>query len=516
MKRLSERIPTALLILGIFVSILPIWSLKIFPTFDGPVFCSNLEILKSLLQGDPQTASSYNINHYPVPNWTSQFFGTFLSFSSDTRIAEKIIQSLCIGLLPLSFFCWLRKWQLPEYWVLAILPLSWNSAFCLGFYNFLLALSFLIFSMAWWPHLAIRKSKNIWAFTIIGLLYFTHPTAMCLMVLFIQAYQFAKAPRNFIAIQNFKLLLAQTPWLLLLVGLILRRDESGQQRGLDATQIIADFFHGRHLVFYGMKEEQYTMWLVVVPFVCSGIGCVCAIWRLMRKKRNAIRLLTHSEHPNTSVIQRWAFLFFFLSVLLMVFLLPNEDGWAGYVTMRLSLIFHLSVMMAIALFYLPKLFLWSAIFSMLLSHGFLLQLRWSDQTNLANIADEIVLCAHQAPQGSSMLTWNASDNWFLSNAGSYAALAEVQLINNPSASTKYFPVCYNAKMFSYSLRDQELFGCYVFPKINAIGKLPDQILVIGKFKEGNTCDSLIQKLTQIGYYLPETQHFVNLYSRRAE
>ncbi len=100
-----EYIIIALLV----IHLLPIWIFKYIPTQDGASHIYNAYLLKEY--HDPamyKTRECFRLNLSLFPNWTSHILMAGLMFLVPGIVAEKILLTLCVGLVPISFFYFLR------------------------------------------------------------------------------------------------------------------------------------------------------------------------------------------------------------------------------------------------------------------------------------------------------------------------------------------------------------------------------------------------------------------------
>ena len=111
MSQIKQKVqwPKLLIASLIILHILPIWVFRYFPSQDGPAHVYNAYVLNSM----PSTESVllrdyYQVNLALFPNWISHLVLAGLMYIVPPLIAEKILLSLIIGLLPISFFYFLN------------------------------------------------------------------------------------------------------------------------------------------------------------------------------------------------------------------------------------------------------------------------------------------------------------------------------------------------------------------------------------------------------------------------
>ena len=134
-KRLPESILFFILLIG---SLVPLWLHPYYLTGDGPCHVYNAKIVFDLwLDHDYDFYNPYFYLHrILLPNWFSHFWlGLLLQFFSPA-LAEKILLSAYVILLPISVRYAIKQVN-PQSQYLALLafPFIYNRVFQMGFYN---------------------------------------------------------------------------------------------------------------------------------------------------------------------------------------------------------------------------------------------------------------------------------------------------------------------------------------------------------------------------------------------
>jgi hypothetical protein len=174
-----EALLFAVLLLG---QLLPIWLFADFPSQDGPAHVETARVLHDLVfpisgPAAALTRQYYQLNPRPVPNFLGHAIMAALMLVARPLVAEKILLSLYVLLLPLAARYALRAVR-PENGFLAILifPLVYNPLLQMGFYNFSLGLIGVLWMVGYW----LRHAQNFTAAkaAILGvavtLTYFSH------------------------------------------------------------------------------------------------------------------------------------------------------------------------------------------------------------------------------------------------------------------------------------------------------------------------------------------------------
>ena len=94
------------------IHLLPVWIFTYFPTQDGASHIYNSYVLKEYHKHENyRLREVYELRLTLFPNWTSHAFLALLMYVFPPIICEKILISICIGLLPLSLFYFLNSVQ---------------------------------------------------------------------------------------------------------------------------------------------------------------------------------------------------------------------------------------------------------------------------------------------------------------------------------------------------------------------------------------------------------------------
>lgn len=199
-----QRTLGKLLILLLLVAhLLPVWGFKYFPTQDGASHIYNAYVLKEY--HDPanyRLREVYELNATPFPNWTSHVLLVLLLHLFPPLVCEKIVLTLCIGLLPFALLYFLKGVQ-PKNAVFGLLGFlyAYNYLLHMGFYNFVLSMSLFFFALGYWWRVK-EKLRFINIAILYGLLtatYFTHYHSYALLLMcltffaaFLSAYTVAE------------------------------------------------------------------------------------------------------------------------------------------------------------------------------------------------------------------------------------------------------------------------------------------------------------------------------------
>ena len=164
-------------IVGIGLSLAPIWSLEHFPTQDGPAHLYHAHLIKNLDQPGARYSEFFEIRREPIPNWLTQaIFSLFFGIMSPL-CAEKVVLSLYVVGFALGFAYFLHAVRPQALWLpLLALPLAFNRCLWMGFYNYCLGMV-----LFWWilGYFLRRQEHWRWRDTVVLmamslLIYFAH------------------------------------------------------------------------------------------------------------------------------------------------------------------------------------------------------------------------------------------------------------------------------------------------------------------------------------------------------
>ena len=166
-------------LIGLFL--LPIWLFKYLPLQDGPIHLHTANVLHDFLTGNLSIFQDYYVTNLQLaPNWTTQIILTGLMFITSPIIAEKLLLSLYVILLPVAMRYALSGVKTsrftPAFLPFLSFPFCYNLTFNVGFYNFAYSLIVFLFVIGYWlrhrHHIRLTQT-GILLLLILGL-YFTH------------------------------------------------------------------------------------------------------------------------------------------------------------------------------------------------------------------------------------------------------------------------------------------------------------------------------------------------------
>lgn len=141
-----------LLVVLLVLHVLPIWIVTYLPTQDGPAHIYNSRIFfEQFDHSNYQIRQFYDFGYQLYPNMLSHLMLGALQHILPALIAEKIVVSLIVALVPLSLLYLLNSVERGRgVMCLVGLTFAYHNLFHIGFYNFSLSVSMCLFALGWW------------------------------------------------------------------------------------------------------------------------------------------------------------------------------------------------------------------------------------------------------------------------------------------------------------------------------------------------------------------------------
>lgn len=179
-----------LFVVLLLLHILPLWIFAYFPSQDGASHVYNGLVLKEYGKHENyQMRNAWELNLTIFPNWLSHICLLAFLYVFPPVIAEKVLLTIAIGMVPIAFFYFFNAVHKDEtgHPVYAWLgfPFAYNYLLYMGFYNFQLSISFFFFSFGfWWKHKDDMQVRYlVWLYVLLLLTYLSHIASYGLVVL---------------------------------------------------------------------------------------------------------------------------------------------------------------------------------------------------------------------------------------------------------------------------------------------------------------------------------------------
>ena len=187
MKARQLSIGYIIVFVMLVLHLLPVWGFKYFPTQDGASHIYNSYVVKEYHKHENyRLREVYDLNATIFPNWTSHALLVVLLYVFPPLVCEKIVLTLCIGLLPFSLFYFLNGIAKRNvvFGLLGFL-FAYNYLLHMGFYNFVLSMSLFFFAMGYWWKVKdeLRLSNIVVIYILLLATYLTHYHSYALLVM---------------------------------------------------------------------------------------------------------------------------------------------------------------------------------------------------------------------------------------------------------------------------------------------------------------------------------------------
>jgi len=529
-----KKAESVFFILITLFNLIPLISNKFFPTLDGAAHLYNANLIKQLIVDHNENLSHFFVfNTEPVPNWTGHFFLSFFNLFLPAFLADKLLLLFYLIGLPFAFRS-LIKTIAPESYLFSyfIFPFTYTFIFFLGFYNFCVGLVLLLLSINYW----IRHCKDsftwkrtLMLFLLVSLTYFSHLFVFAVLVLLIGIQILTAAiispVKNAVSFSHsIQTALRQSTMILLasilpitLMGYYFYSRQSGTPTFLSSAELTNWIKQIRPMISLNFQEEEpYTKkiyYLITCLFIIAVFNKVNALW-----DSSKMTFQTRLRHLLKSIFQLSDFwLFSALLMLLLFFKLPDSTVSAGFVSVRLCLLFYLFMVIWLAAQDLPK---WLGVLSLLILFYCQFNLKtyyFSAARELNKVAVECNEASNFVPANSLVLPLNYSDNWLESHFSNYLGIDKPMVIlENYECGNDYFPLKWNDRFVPNTLfgtiRSGEL-PCLNW-KSNPQNKSQqiDCVFILGNL-DGRTdsCSNSIRKNLNDHYTLSYHSDYCRLY-----
>ncbi len=420
----------------LIIHLLPIWVFKYFPSQDGASHIYNAYILKEYHKPAMyKTRECFQLNLTLFPNWFSHIFMAGLMFLVPGLVAEKTLLSLCIGLVPLSFFYYLRATDVEadsksDHTLLGLLGFlfAYNYLLHMGFYNFALSLSVFFFILGyWWSHHDSMSPARIGLlYLLLILLYFCHIVSygLILISLSICALWLLRMPRKLLAFAGYML-----PAGFIMANYVLNEGRNKPYQYFTSEQLRDFFFKTKSLVYF----NQSYIW---INYVLLSSIALFILWTIWKDKIQARRWLARQD----------VFLILSAVFVFMYFKMPRFIGTGGWINERIHL-FYIPILLPWFNMNLHKAVKWCAVGVMVLLslihlghtcrdyYGFNREM--DDFAAAVGLLPDHIIFARTDPDDWGGFKWQSTPH--LASFFYYGLQGDRAYINNYEAEFNYFP-----------------------------------------------------------------------------
>lgn len=515
------KIELVLFLLLVIVNCSLLFITKYFPTHDGGAHLYNTNIIYNLLFEKNSIYSEYfKLSPEVLPNWASYIILIPLNKLVSFEVAEKIYLLIFLAFTPIVFRKLILKFNSsnPEL-SYTIFPFTHFSLFYMGFFNFSFGiLMFLLTTLVYLNYFDKFKTKNIiFLFLCLVATYFSHIFCFITVALFIFSH-FAlytilnfriNGIRNLISFLKFRALI-----ILLFSSLIFywifqffaKRPSVGNEIFLETNVILQMIFELRPLIAFGDSEKIFTSLLLYLIFGTFILILVYRIYLIFKLKK-----IENWLKPND------VFLIIALIFMSLIFIEPNEDGYGGYITVRLVFFMFVFILgwLATTTIYRPISFV---LIGTYVCVSFFNLYEKSKGVKFLNAQIKKLEGPMKLVEENKILIptyWASEYLWQGLYFNNYiAANKNIVILENYEADTQYFPVLWKESSFPYiklgSLGIES--SCYAWksgPKYRKY-KIVDYVLFYGA-QEKNDCYMKLKDVVIKNYNLIYNKDDIRLY-----
>ena len=368
-----------LFVVLLLLHILPLWIFAYFPSQDGASHVYNGLMLKEYGKHENyQLRNAWEMNITIFPNWLSHILLLGFLYVFPPVIAEKVLLTIAIGMVPIAFFYFFNTVHrdekgVPVYAWLGF-PFAYNYLLYMGFYNFQLSISFFFFSFGfWWKHKDDMQVKYlVWLYVLLLFTYLSHIASYGLVVLGIsvaggclwgipaitaawrtRSEGFTELLRKFVVSLKpaFRLFLYMVPMYFVLIDYYLHSMKQHQQGNHRGKEWVWEYFLGvKSLVYFSDWHVTANYLLLTV----LGIAMIISIgYRIHRKewvKRTDAFLIIAFLFTYMFVRAPWSYgpggwindrIHLYILPILATSLIPNMNKYLRYAVAGCLVIFSL-------------------------------------------------------------------------------------------------------------------------------------------------------------------------------
>ena len=334
-----------------------------------------------------------------------------------------------------------------------IFPFTYSFLLLLGFYNFSVAIVFLLITLQYWIResdrwpLSIRKI--ILLFVLMVFTYFSHVVVFVILLmligidLFFREILFARQKLNGLNtfFKKIGILIGVSFIPIMLLLFFITRASAGSPTYLERYELVAWLKNLRPIIAYNIEvEEVYTtkiFYIIAVLLVVVGYTRINQIVQTVvsSQKSKFFPILKQNIFSSDS----WVLAAFL--VLALYFILPDSNGAAGFVSIRFGLLFFIILLIWVTSQPFPKWLVITAVVTVLFFHLKRERFYLSVLKDLNTIAVDCTDASKQIAPNSIVLPVNYSSNWLVGHFSNYLGIDKPMIIlENYECGSGLFPL----------------------------------------------------------------------------
>jgi hypothetical protein len=463
-KKIIRKAECTFFYANVVLNLLPVISTRFVPTLDGPAHLYNATLIKYLLFSQNELLSSFFcFTRGPVPNWSGHFILSVFNLFLPGWAAEKILLVGYLVGLPIAFRYLVKAINQNNYFLCyLIFPFIYSYLFFLGFYNFCIALVFLFWTLGFCirkQNVPLNKKDLFSLFILFTVTYFSHVFVfmVLLFIIFMQlVFDLISKEKSSNSLAFFKeskkkagiLLFTSFPAILMVIYYFYSHPTMTNFSYINKDELIRWLRNVRPVIGYNfIDEERYAEKIAYVLIVL----CLIAFYKKTRELyQNFNRSALFREKISSLLHSTDVWLFASIGMLILYFKLPDSDGSAGYVTVRLELLFFMLLILWLSAQNLP-LRLTTIMVIVTLFYSF--QLNSYEEKIIGELNATATTCYEAADYiepNSIVLPINYASHGMMGHFSNYLGLEKpVVILDNYECATGYFPLQWNDRIIPY-------------------------------------------------------------------
>lgn len=400
-------------------------------TFDGPAHLYNSNLLNQIIAGNDINLA-VTVNSILVPNWSGHFLLAIFQFFIDPVWSEQLLLCLIILLTNISFRRLIIALEGNVWASWLFFPFVTSFIFFMGFYNLSIGVLLMFFFLEQFiltlKSNDVKHKQHFFLAILFIAIYFSHLfiflyTGLTSILIILYYSKKELILKNLIKL----LLISIAP--LILVVLFLLSQPKGVYEFIPKMELLIDLFEGRIVNVFGDPETNISTAISLSIILTLILPFVLFFKTLFIKP---VYFLTSS----------------ILLCLIMYFILPNANGYVGFISVRLLLLTFINIIILIAITYqripsLKPLLIISAI--ILSSFSILRTINFSKSYGQmeGNYLEVLKVAKEVIPKNSIIIITNKSNHWFYPHLDNYLGVynKNVWLKNsNYEMWNNYFPL----------------------------------------------------------------------------
>lgn len=437
-----------------------VFSMKFFPSLDGPAHLHNSKVLFDLFKGSQAVLNEFfSINAFYLPNWFSHIMLGALGSIMPAWLAEKIFLAGYLVGIAYSFRLLVKQLS-PDNLHLTVLifPFAYTHLFCIGFYNYSFSFIFLFLTLYYWLKTkGNRRLKELVILSVwITLTYFSGILTYGFLGIILGVTICINQVKEFVGVRDAKrslialgkelgiLFLISLPSLLMMAAFFYQADFLPAGKGYSGSELLNWLNDGRILIAYVFSWEViYTRSIVHIILIIIAFDLFFRYKDFRKGDRSSI-------YRPADIL-----LIPILVSIILYFAVPDDSG-ARMMTWRFLALFYLLLIVWIASARLekgPSKVL--ALLIVLLHFGLLANHNKAIKGGIAEHAKAINLASSYIEKGSVVLPVNLSDNWLELHFASYLGVDKpLVILENYETDVGWFPVQWKDSLPDLRLGDQ--------------------------------------------------------------